>query len=91
LPASRQSRHSSASLKFQAEHKAALQAEREEEARKAAERRAERAAERAERAIKRCSFCRKAQSEIRALWGDEDRYQLICNECVALAVKAIGA
>jgi hypothetical protein len=40
----------------------------------------------AERKIKRCTFCRKPQSEVRLL-GD---VSFICDECVSLAAQEIG-
>jgi hypothetical protein len=58
-----------------AEHKAALKAKREAKAK------AEWEAER-----KRCTFCRKPQSEVRLL-GDVN---FICDGCVGLAAQEIG-
>jgi len=62
-----------------AEHKAALKVKREAKAKADAE-------WEAERKIKRCTFCRKPQSEVRLL-GDVN---FICDGCVSLAAQEIG-
>jgi hypothetical protein len=62
-----------------AEHRAALEAEREAEARQEAQRK-----------IKRCTFCGKPQSDVANLWGDESGYPLICDQCLVAAIKDIG-
>jgi ATP-dependent protease Clp ATPase subunit len=41
-----------------------------------------------DRAVRRCSFCGKAQGEVRLVAGPSDVY--ICNQCVALCNEILA-
>ena len=75
---------------YQPHRAEARRAERKAKEAARAAKREEEAREKAERAIKRCTFCWKAQSEVALMWG-ADRFPLICNECVAKAAKDMQA